>query len=349
MYRKPGAAVHTAPPRLANEATRQHPPALGPRDYPNLDATQARPLVSALMYVALRIEVRTLTGALRGVPALLRLLDEYGIQATFLFALGADRSAWTRWPLGHETLAERRRTAVLRPPHTPGSLLGLVPPAPLIGPRALEAMRSCRAAGHELGCLAHDPVAWERRAAHADPEWTRIELERALSAFDSLLGERPALFAAPSWQVNPHLFAEESRLGLGYVSDTRGRLPFLPLLQGVHGTCPQVPTTLPTLPELIGRDGVTVDNIHQFVFAESQYVAPQGHVFSAAAEIEGLRMLPVLERLLTMWRGSWGRVGPLAEIARGLETARLPTHQVGWTRVPGRGGYLAGQGIPVAL
>ncbi len=301
------------------------------------------------MYVALRIEVRTLPGALTGVPALLRLLDEYKVQATFLFALGPDRSAWTRWPLGPDSLAERRRTAVLRSPGPRGLLGALVPPAPLIGPRALEAMRSCQAAGHEVGVMAQDPVVWERRTAHADAAWTRAELERALSAFESLLGEHPALFAAPGWQVNPHLFAEESRLGLAYASDTRGRGPFLPLLQGVRGTCPQIPTTLPTLPELIGRDGVTLDDIHQFVFAESQYVAPAGHVFSAAAEIEGLKMLPVLERLLTMWRGSWGRVGPLAEIVRDLDAARLPTHQVGWTQVPGRTGHVAGQGIPVAL
>lgn len=301
------------------------------------------------MFVALRIEVRTLPGALQGVPALLRLLDEYKVQASFLFALGPDRCAWTRWPLGPESLAQRRRTQVLRAPDTRGRLRGLFPPIPVIGARAQEPMRSCLAAGHELGCLAQDPVSWERRAAHGDLDWTRAELERTLLAFESLVGRSPALFAAPGWQVNPHLFAEESRLSLGYASDTRGRGPFLPLLQGVHGSCPQVPTTLPTLGELIGRDGVTVDNIHQFVFAESQYVAPEGHCFSASAEIEGLRMLPVLERLLTMWRGSWGRVGPLAEIARGLDRQRLPTHQVGWTQVPGRQGHVAGQGIPVAL
>ena len=300
------------------------------------------------MFIALRIEVRTLPGALAGVPSLLRLLERYEVQATFLFALGPDRSAWTHWPLSAEPLGERRRTEPLRAPDPGGRLRGLLPPAPLMGPRVLEVMRACRDAGHELGCLASDPVDWERHAAHADAAWTSARIEQAVSDFEALIGTPPALFAAPGWQLNPHLLAAESRLGLRYASDTRGRGPFRPLLLGVHGDCPQVPVTLPTLSELIGRDGVTVEKLHEYVFAESQYVVPHGHCFAASAEIEGMAMLNVMERLLTMWRGVWGRTGPMRDLLSDIDRRHLPTHQVGWTEVSGRTGYLAMQGKPAA-
>lgn len=301
------------------------------------------------MFIALRIEVRTLPGALTGVPALLRLLDRYEVQATFLFSLGPDRSAWSHWPFCAEPLVERRRTAALRAPDLGGRLRGLVPPAPLMGPRVLEMMRACHDRGHELGCLACDTLDWERRAANADAAWTGARLQQAVSDFETLFGSPPALFAAPGWKLNPHLLAAETRLGLRYASDTRGRGPFLPMLLGVHGDCPQVPVTLPTLSELIGRDGVGVDKLHEYVFAESQYVVPHGHCFAASAEIEGLAMLPVMERLLTMWRGAWGRAGPMRDLLRELDPERLPTHQIGWGEVPGRTGHLAMQGIQVAV
>lgn len=301
------------------------------------------------MFIALRIEVRTLPGALTGVPNLLRLLDTYGVQATFLFALGPDRSAWSHWPLSHQPLTEERRTAPLHAPDPGRRLRGLLPPAPLMGPRVLEVMRACRDAGHELGCLAPDTVDWERRAAHADADWTNARIKQALADFEALMGTSPALFAAPGWQVNPHLIAAESRLGLPYASDTRGHNPFLPLLLGIHGSCPQVPVTLPTLSELIGRDGVTADKLHEYVFAESQYLAPQGHCFGASAEIEGQAMLGVMERLLTMWRGVWGRTGPMRDLLADLDPQRLPTHQVGWGEAPGRTGHIAMQGRQVAI
>jgi peptidoglycan/xylan/chitin deacetylase (PgdA/CDA1 family) len=312
-----------------------------------MDAQGDGPVVFAPMFIGLRIEVRTVPGALQGVPRLLRLLGEYEVRATFLFALGPDRSAWTRWPLGPEPLAERRRTAPLRAADPQGLLRGLLPPAPLIGPRAVETLRACRAAGHEIGVLAPDPADWESRAAFAEPHWTDSTLERAVTDFEDLLGVPPALFAAPGWQANAELFAAESRLKLGYGSDTRGRSCFIPQLLGVRGSRPQVPVTLPTLAELIGREGATVENLHQYVFAESQYVMPQGHCFAASAEIEGLAMLPVLERLLGMWRGAWGRVGPVEDLLLDLDPQRLPVHQVGWAQVPGRLGYVAMQGHEV--
>ena len=51
------------------------------------------------------------------------------------------------------------------------------------------------------------------------------------------------------------------RLGFDYCSDGRGTHPHLPVWNAELIRCPQLPTTLPTLDELIGVDGVTEDNV----------------------------------------------------------------------------------------
>ncbi|MCU7937516.1 MAG: hypothetical protein KZQ99_22110 [Candidatus Thiodiazotropha sp. (ex Dulcina madagascariensis)] len=44
------------------------------------------------MKIGLRVCVNTLSGAVQGVPALLKLFDEYQVQASFFFATGPDKS-----------------------------------------------------------------------------------------------------------------------------------------------------------------------------------------------------------------------------------------------------------------
>ncbi len=301
-----------------------------------------------MVQVALRVEVSTLSGALEGVPALLRLFDTYGVQASFLFSLGRDHSgrALGRM-LRPDYRAQARRLASIRQAGLKPLFYGTLFPGPDLARRGRAVMRDCAAAGHEVGIQGFDRVAWEGGAAFADEAWTARALERAVAAFEAVFGRRPAFHGASGWQINPQVLALEGRLGFDFASDTRGRSPFYPVLQGVRSACPQIPTSLPTLDELIGRDGVTEDNAHQYLYAESRYVAPQGHVYSAQADLEGLRLLPVLEKLLVMWRAPSGEVGCLGDVYRGLDLARLPHHQIGWGQVPGRPGYLAMQGRQV--
>ena len=57
------------------------------------------------------------------------------------------------------------------------------------------------------------------------------------------------------------------RLGFDYCSDTRGTHPFIPMWNAEIIACPQLPTTLPTLDELIGVGGITPDNVAQHLLA----------------------------------------------------------------------------------
>ena len=300
------------------------------------------------MRVALKVDVANLRGTLEGVPALMRLFDTYQVRATFLFSLGPDHTGRTlRRIFRPGVLREVRRTSAARDQGFKSLLYGTLLPGPDIGRRGRAVMRSCAEAGHEVGAHAYDHVKWQDHAAYSDGDWTRREMDRAAAAFEVVFRRRPDVYGAAGWQINPDVLALEGRMGFRYASDTRGLSAFCPVLQGVRSPCPQIPTTLPTLDELIGRDGANADNVHQYVYAESQYVVPDGHVYALRADIEGLHLLPVMEKLLVMWRANSGGVRSLGEAFRSLDLARLPHHQVGWGQVPGRCGYLAMQGRQV--
>jgi peptidoglycan/xylan/chitin deacetylase (PgdA/CDA1 family) len=299
------------------------------------------------MRIALKVDVDTLRGTLEGVPALLRLFDTYGVKATFLFSVGPDHTGRAlRRIFRPGFLAKVRRTSVASHYGLKTLLYGTLLPGPDVGRRGAEVMRSAAEAGHEVGVHCYDHIKWHDYVPYRDEAWTQTEMERAAEAFLRIFGELPKVHGAAGWQVNPHALALEERMGFDCASDTRGKSAFFPVLQGIRSGCPQIPTTLPTLDELIGRDGITAENAHQFVFAESQYVLPQGQVYTLHAELEGMKLLSVMERLLVMWR-SQGELRTLGQVYRELDLSRLPTHQVGWGELPGRSGYLAMQGLPV--
>ena len=81
-----------------------------------------------------------------------------------------------------------------------------------------------------------------------------------------MFGFLPESHAAAGWQINAHGLELEREYGLRYASDTRGGPAFFPLLADGASSCPQIPTTLPTFDELLGRDGIDESNIADAVF-----------------------------------------------------------------------------------
>ncbi|MCW8908461.1 MAG: hypothetical protein OQL28_14530 [Sedimenticola sp.] len=276
------------------------------------------------MRLALRIEVATDEGARKGVPALLRLLDQYQVKASFLLSLGPD---FSRYPLSNRM---------------PGWLLHRLPTT-YIGNRNRATLRSIAGDGHEVGISAYSAAAWNERVAFRPGEWTRYQVQASVDAFQVIFGEFPRFHGARGWQINAHLLQEEEVQGFGFASDVRGLHPFLPELQGVRSTCPQIPVTLPTLDELHRQDGVNAENLHQYLYAACQRVLPMGEVFSLSAEREGLELLPVFERLLVMWKGSQWEIRSLDDLYRELKTRKLSCHRLGWTAVEGRQEHVAMQ------
>jgi peptidoglycan/xylan/chitin deacetylase (PgdA/CDA1 family) len=295
--------------------------------------------------IALKVDVDTLRGTLEGVPALLRLFDRHQVRATFLFSLGPDHTGRAlRRVFRRGFVGKVRRTSVASHYGLRTLMYGTLLPGPSIARRAKGVMRCVAEAGHEVGIHCYDHVKWQDFVARRDEDWTRREMERAQEAFTGVFGRAARVHGAAGWQVNAHALTLEERMGFDYASDTRGTSPFLPLVNGAPSRCPQIPTTLPTLDELIGRERVTQDNVHQELSAASLGGPPQGQVYTLHAELEGMKLAPVMERLLVTWRGARASICALEDAYRALDPATLPCHGLEWREVPGRSGLLACQG-----
>ncbi len=299
------------------------------------------------MRIGLKVDVDTLRGTREGVPALLRLFDEYDVKATFLFSLGPDHTGRAlKRVFRPGFLSKVGRTSVVSHYGIRTLLYGTLLPGPDIARHAGDEMRAVRDAGHEVGVHCYDHIKWQDHVAYKDAEWTRREFRRAVEAFERVFGEKPRTHGAAGWQINPEVLRLEEEYGMDYASDGRGRTPFLPRLQDVSSRVPQIPTTLPTLDELIGVGDITEENVHEYVFVESQKPLPF-HVYTLHAELEGMKLLPVMEKLLVMWKGSQRELGSLREIHQRLPLDQLPRHEMGWGEIAGRSGHLILQGRPL--
>jgi undecaprenyl phosphate-alpha-L-ara4FN deformylase len=294
--------------------------------------------------IALKVDVDTLRGTREGVPALLRALQRAGAGATFLFSLGPDHTGRAiRRVFRPGFLSKVSRTSVLEHYGLRTLMYGTLLPGPDIARRAGAQMRAVRDAGFEVGVHCYDHVAWQDYLQRRDADWTAEQMRRAVAQFERVFAAAPRVHGAAGWQMNDTALALEEQLGFSYASDTRGREPFMPLIAGRRGRVPQLPTTLPTLDELIGLDGWTDQNVHAALLERTRAETHASQVFTLHAELEGMKLLPVLERLLSGWLAQGHELVSLAALAASLDTAALPVCAVDAGSVPGRSGTLACQ------
>jgi len=295
--------------------------------------------------IALKIDVDTLRGTLEGVPALLRLLSRHRVNATFLFSLGPDHTGRALKRIFRPGFLQKvMRTSVTTHYGLKTLMYGTLLPGPDIGRRAGATMRAVREAGFEVGVHCHDHVLWQDHVRDRDRDWTRRQMSLAVEAFERIFGEPPQVHGAAGWQLNEHVPGLEKELGFRYASDTRGREPFLPVVNGVPVGCPQLPTTLPTFDEIIGVAGCTEESVADVLFQRSLARTPADHVFTLHAELEGMRLLPAFDRLLQKWIDHSMTPCSLREVHQSLPQ-QLPPHVLTFDSVDGRSGTLACQGV----
>jgi undecaprenyl phosphate-alpha-L-ara4FN deformylase len=297
------------------------------------------------MLLALKVDVDTLRGTREGVPNLVMLLKKHAADATFLFSLGPDHTGRAiKRVFRPGFFGKVRRTSVLRHYGLKTLLYGTLLPGPDIGRRAGDVMRATRDAGFEVGVHSWDHVRWQDGVAGADAAWTRAEMQRACDRYTDVFGSAPLTHGAAGWQMNIHALRLTQRLGFEYCSDGRGTYPHLPVWNAELIRCPQLPTTLPTLDELIGRDGITESNVAAHLLELTKEPAAAGHVFTLHAELEGMRLAPAFEQLLTGWKAQGWRLTSTRALLDTLQPLALPRCEVGPGVIDGRAGTLLVQG-----
>jgi undecaprenyl phosphate-alpha-L-ara4FN deformylase len=305
--------------------------------------------------IVLKIDVDTYRGTNEGVPNLVRLLKQHQAGATFLFSLGKDHTGWAlRRAFRPGFFQKVSRTSVLEHYGLKTLMYGVLLPAPDIGKTCVEEMRAVRRAGFECGIHTWDHVVWQDNVRRRGVAWTQQQMQRSFVRFKEIFGAAPKTHGAAGWQMNPHAFAQLDTFGMEYSSDGRAMLnengeladqavgPYRMQIDGKTHSCVQMPTTLPTLDELLGRehDGVVIDESNIADYLLKLTSEPRNHVFTLHAELEGQKLAPIFAQLLDGWCDQGYQCVSMADYYASIRDQKLPTHTLKWAQLPGRSGEL---------
>ncbi len=292
--------------------------------------------------LAVKIDVDTDRGTRLGVPALVQDCREFGVPACFLFSLGPDQTGRALSRIFRPGFFKKvSRTSVVKVYGVRTLLNGTLLPAPHIGRRHGELMRSVREAGFETGIHCHNHYFWQDHILKLPPEAVSLEFGKALAEYKRIFGESAHTAGAPGWQSGAHTRRAYDAAGLLYSSDTRGRSPFFPCVDGYQSTTLEIPTTLPTLDELLGRPEYPDTSL------VSHYLALLGdsalNVLTIHAELEGMACRPFFRGLLAACRKAGVEFVSLERSARALlsEGTPPPKAEQRLGEIDGRSGQVA--------
>jgi peptidoglycan/xylan/chitin deacetylase (PgdA/CDA1 family) len=294
------------------------------------------------MPLAVKVDVDTDLGTRQGVLPLAEICRRHEVPALFLFSLGPDnmgRSIFRVFQPGF--LRKVLRTRVVANYGVRALLNGTLLPPPHLGRRHAAIMRRVKELGFEVGIHAYDHYRWQNHLHRWSLAQTRAQFAKAAVEFERVFGEKPRIAGAPGWQCSPHSLAVYDEWDLLCASDTRGRAPFLPDMGGRSFQTPQIPTTLPTLDELLGRPDFPLTRLRETYLQAMQ--SPGDHVLTVHAELEGLHYANFFEDLLHQARQAGLRFVSFGDWARQLRASRLPRCEIRLQTIEGRSGTLAWQ------
>ena len=296
------------------------------------------------MQLAIRVDVDTRIGLREGVPRLLDLFRRHLVRASFFVCFGPDNSgkALRRlWQPGF--LLKMWHTNPLRLYGLRTLLSGTLLPSHPVGEAAPELLRAIIAEGHELGIHGYDHVRWQDHVEGMEEKGIEAELFQARTAYEHLVGVCPVSSAAPGWRCTPSTLTVQDRMGLLYASDVRGTSPFLPVHNGRFFNTLQIPTTLPTLDELLGRERKINDHL-------LSSLRNGLNVHTIHAEVEGRPHLLLFEEFLReiLERGIHVvRLCEFAEMTLSKGMQNVPRMPIRRGKILGRSGWVACQGLAV--
>ena len=288
--------------------------------------------------LALRVDVDTFRGTRDGVPRLLELFAARSIRATFFVTLGPDNMGrHLRRLIRPRFIAKMLRSSAASLYGWDILLAGTLWPGRIIGSSLTEVLRAIGRAGHEVGLHAWDHHKWQVAALRMSTRRVREEIHCGVYAFREVFGRLPDCTAAAGWVCNGPVLAAKEEFGFRYNSDCRGRTLFVPVVDGER-LAPQIPTTLPTYDEVIGRNGVTDDTYNAELL---RLIAPhQLNVLTIHAEVEGMSRAGLFESFLDRCNERDIAITPLSHLLIGQS---LPSDEVCLAPVAGRDGDVCWQ------
>ena len=290
--------------------------------------------------ISLRVDVDTLDGSLNGIPQLLRMLDRYQVQASFYFSLGPDNSGKAiRRVFRKGFLSKMRRTGATKLYSLKTMLYGTLLPAPIIHPKARAEMRAVRSAGHEVAIHAWDHVQYHDLLDIKSYEWLQDWFQRAHDAFEYVFAMKAKAAVSPAWRCNDNTLEIQERYQLDYAGDCRGTEAFYPIVGGKTLATLQVPTTLPTLDELLGLNGLGAKEANTYI--QNQIKDGALNVYALHTEVEGGALKDTFASFLQNLKDRQVQFKTLADRVPELIACIPPVKTITRLSIEGRAGWVS--------
>jgi len=276
--------------------------------------------------LGLKIDVDTYIGMKRGVPRLLSILNQFGIQATFYLSMGPDASGRAILQLvkNPRFLKKMLKTNAGRLYGMKTALYGTLLSSPMIALSFPDLVEQIISAGHEVEFHAWDHRRWQDELYQRSYEWIEDWFEKGISAYRKMVRREPSSFGAPSWVIDDRVLTILGKYPFHYLSCTRAKEPFIHEISGLM----EIPSDLPCLEEV---------GVPQGVSRILQTLKDGGiHVLPVHAEVEGGIWDKHFIELCENVRHMNFQILPLSEIKAHLESQALPVRKYRMELLPGR-------------
>lgn len=296
--------------------------------------------------LALKVDVDTDRGTREGVPNLVADCREFGAPACFLFSLGPDQTGRAISRVFRPGFLRKvSRTSVVQIYGLRTLLNGTLLPAPHIGRRNTDTLRAVQDAGFEVGIHSYNHYRWQDHLPRMSLAEVGREFDAARAEFRRIFGVEARTAGAAGWQSTAHSREVYDRAGLLYASDTRGAAPYFPRIDGRVFATLEIPSTLPTFDELMGRPEFPDERIVDHYLALLQ--PDRVNVFTLHAEIEGMGRRSLFRELLARCRSRGVEFIRLDEYARDVlaRPEAIPVCEQARAEVEGRSGLVAVQKV----
>ncbi len=212
---------------------------------------------------------------------------------------------------------------------------GTLWPGPLIGKKLAHIIGKVSDSGHEVGFHAWDHHAWQENIDRMKPIAIEQSISLGVQVLEDSTGSPPCCSATPAWKTNNEALLAKEKFPFTYNSDCRGESIFRPVVKGKTLSQPQIPVTLPTYDEVIGRCGVSDRNYNDWVMS---LVKPERlNVFTIHAEVEGIARIEMFKDFLQKALNLGGLFVPLghllencSSIGQGIIVNKKISGRQGW-------------------
>jgi peptidoglycan/xylan/chitin deacetylase (PgdA/CDA1 family) len=299
------------------------------------------------MDVALKIDVDTHQGLGEGMPRLRRMLLHLSVTASVFVAMGPDNSgrAIVRVFRNPGFLTKMRRTSALSMYGLRTALSGTLLPARPIALAYPQIIRDLIRDGFEVGIHGYDHVRWQDRLDRLQDSEVHAEIDEACEVYRAITGAESASFAAPGWRTSDAASLALEAKQLSYRSDTRGHSPYRCRVGERLLATPEIPTTLPTLDEVLGTPEMaaarSVAHFYLDLMREDTL-----NVHTIHTETEGMGQLEAFSSLIRALKDRGARFVRLGDVAAKLNVDELPVASIVRATLPGRAGWISAQGAP---